>query len=132
MLSRGVVHDPGIGFITLTRVTVSPDLQIAHVYYSTMGDQRARKDTARALERATPFLRREIGSRIRLRRVPQIDFRFDESVEHQDRVEQILRDLHVQDAERAADQETPGAPDRLRQGSDESAIASAKAEDDHK
>ncbi len=128
MLSRGVVHDPGIGFITLTRVTVSPDLQIAHVYYSTMGDQRARKDTARALERATPFLRREIGSRIRLRRVPQIDFRFDESVEHQDRVEQILRDLHVQDAERAADQETPGAPDRLRRGSGESAIASTKAE----
>lgn len=104
MLSRGVVHDPGIGFITLTRVTVSPDLQIAHVYYSSMGDPGARKDTARALERATPFLRREIGNRIRLRRVPQIDFRFDEAVEHQDRVEQILRDLHAQEAERAATQ----------------------------
>ena len=102
MLSRGVVHDPGIGFITLTRVKASPDLQVAHVYYTTMGDAGAREETAKALERATPFLRREIGSRIRLRRVPLLEFRFDESVMHQDRVEQILRDLHREDAERAA------------------------------
>lgn len=105
MLSRGVVHDPGIGFITLTRVQASPDLQFAHVYYTTLGDARARKETARALERATPFLRREIGGRIRLRRVPQLEFRFDESVIHQDRVEQILRDLHKEDAERTVQRE---------------------------
>lgn len=102
MLSRGAVHDPGIGFITLTRVQASPDLQVAHVYYTTMGDERARRETAKALDRATPFLRREIGSRIRLRRVPVLEFRFDESVTHQDRVERILQDLHREDAERAA------------------------------
>jgi len=112
MLSRGIVHDPGIGFITLTRVKSSPDLQVAHVYYTTMGDERARLATAKALERATPFLRREIGQRIRLRRVPQLDFRFDESVIHQDRVEQILRDLHKEDAARATEQEgVPPVPD---------------------
>ncbi len=122
MLSRGVVHDPGIGFITLTRVHASPDLQFAHVYYTTMGDDRARKETAKALERATPFLRREIGSRIRLRRVPQLEFRFDESVIHQDRVEQILRDLHKEEAERAAQQQEAGsldAPGEPPPGSDE-------------
>lgn len=102
LLSRGTVHDPGIGFITLTRVQTSPDLQIARVYYTTMGDERARRETARALERATPFLRREIGGRIRLRRVPELEFRFDESVAHQDRVEQLLQDIHREDAERAA------------------------------
>jgi len=110
MLSRGVVHDPGIGFVTITRVKASPDLQIAHVYYSTMGDKKAQQETAKALERATPFFRREIGSRIRLRRVPQLEFRFDESVMHQDRVEQILRDLHREDAERAT-QEGSGETD---------------------
>jgi ribosome-binding factor A len=104
LLSRGVVHDPGIGFITLTRVKVSPDLQVAHVFYTTMGDQKARVDTARALERATPFFRRHVGSALRLRRVPEIDFRFDESVESQDRIEQILRDLHAEEARRDAEQ----------------------------
>lgn len=95
MLSRGDVHDPGIGFITLTRVTMSPDLMLARVFYTTLGDQKARKETARALERATPFMRRQIGGRLRLRRVPEFEFRFDQSVEHQDRIEQIIRDLHA-------------------------------------
>ena len=79
MLARGAVHDPGIGFITLTRVQVSPDLQLARIFYTTLGDPKARKETARALERATPFFRRQIGGRLRLRRVPEIEFRFDES-----------------------------------------------------
>jgi ribosome-binding factor A len=105
LLSRGAVHDPGIGFITLTRVQISPDLQLARVYYTTLGSPAARKETARALERATPFLRREIGNRVRLRRVPVLEFRFDESVAHQDRVEQILQELHREDRERAAAQE---------------------------
>ena len=78
LLTRGDVHDPGIGFITLTRVQVSPDLQIARVFYTTLGDPKARHETAKALERATPFLRRQIGgacacagcpSRVPLRRV---------------------------------------------------------------
>jgi ribosome-binding factor A len=92
MLARDV-HDPGIGFVTLTRVTVSPDLQFARVYYTQMGDDRQRRDTARALERARPFLRRQLGQRLRLRRVPELQFRFDESVENQERIERILLDL---------------------------------------
>src|SRR5262245_12952478 len=86
VLTRGEVHDPGIGFITLTRVQVTNDLQLARVFYTTIGDPKARKETARALERATPFFRRQVGSRLRLRRVPELEFRFDESVEHQDRI----------------------------------------------
>ena len=101
MLARGEVHDPDIGFITLTTVKMSPDLQLARVQYTSLGDAAARKKTAAALDRATPFLRRQIGSRLRLRRVPVLDFRFDESIAHQDRIEQILRDLKDEDAQRA-------------------------------
>jgi ribosome-binding factor A len=93
------VHDPGIGFLTITHVKVTPDLQVARVYYTTLGDTRARKDSARALQRATPFLRRQIGSRLRLKRVPQLEFFFDESIERGDRIEKILREVN---AERAA------------------------------
>ena len=103
LLSRGAVHDPGIGFITITRVKVSADLQSARVYYTSLGDQKARRDTAKALERATPFFRRQVGSRLQLRRVPELHFQFDEAIQHQDRVEQILRDLHEEEARRAGE-----------------------------
>ena len=102
MLTRGDVHDPGIGFITLTRVQVSADLQVAKVFYTTLGDPKARLETQKALERATPFFRRQIGARVRLRRVPEVEFRFDEAIQHQDRIEQILRDLRQQE-QRAPD-----------------------------
>src|SRR5262245_61436637 len=75
------VHDPGIGFLTLTRVEVTSDLQLARVYYTTMGDDKARRESSRALERARPFLRRQIGRRIRLRHVPDLQFHFDDSIE---------------------------------------------------
>lgn len=87
------VHDPAIGFITLTRTKVSPDLQLVRVYYTLIGDDRAKRETQRGLERASPFLRRYIGARVRLRRVPEIRFEFDRSVEHQDRIEQLLIDI---------------------------------------
>ena len=105
------VRDPGVGFITLTQVKVSPDLQLARVYYTSMGDPKARRETEKALERATPFFRRKVGSRLQLRRVPELQFHFDESVAHQDRVEQILRDLHEEEAQRERERAAAGASD---------------------
>jgi ribosome-binding factor A len=103
MLSRGAVHDPGIGFLTITRVKVSGDLQIARVFYTTLGDEKARRETARALDRATPFFRRQVGAQLQLRRVPELEFRFDESIANQDRIEQILRDLHDEQERQATE-----------------------------
>ena len=87
------VHDPGIGFVTITRVSVTPDLQHARINYTALGDETGRRNTARALERAAPFLRRQIGSRLRLKRVPELEFFYDESIAGQDRIEQILNEL---------------------------------------
>ena len=115
LLSRGEVHDPGVGFITLTRVKVSPDLQVARVYYTSLGDEAARRQTAKALQRATGFMRRQVGDRLQLRRVPELEFQFDESVMHQDRVEQILRDLHQEEEQRkTADVTEPADTDSHR------------------
>jgi ribosome-binding factor A len=112
ILSRGEVHDPGIGFITLTRVQVTADLQLARVFYTSLGDPKARKETARALERATGFFRRQIGARLHhLRRVPELEFRFDESIANQDRIERILRDIHEEDERRNAQLPTPNSQD---------------------
>jgi ribosome-binding factor A len=90
------VHDPGVGFLTLTRVKVTPDLQLARVYYTSLGDDKAQRETARALRRAAPFLRRQLGQRIRLRRVPELEFFYDESIAQHDRIEQILQDLKAE------------------------------------
>jgi len=89
------VHDPGIGFVTLTRVQVTNDIQQARVFYTTLGDEKARRSSARALERAATFLRRQIGARLRLKRVPQLVFVYDESIAGQERIEQILSDIHA-------------------------------------
>ena len=87
------VKDPGIGFITITAVKISSDLQVARVSYTTMGDEKNRAATKAALERAKPFLRRQIGQKMRLRRVPELNFHFDEGIAHQARVEEILLDI---------------------------------------
>jgi ribosome-binding factor A len=89
------VHDPGIGFVTLTRVQISPDLQSARVFYTALGDGAARGNSARALERAAPFLRRQVGSRLRLKRVPELKFLYDESIAGQDRIEQLLNEIRT-------------------------------------
>ena len=100
------VHDPGIGFITLTRVSVTPDLQLARVYYTSLGDEKAQQETGKALHRASPFLRRQVAQRIRLRRVPELEFFYDKSVAQYDRVEQILQEIKAE-----ADARPPAAPD---------------------
>ena len=104
------VHDPGIGFLTITHVKVTPDLQVARVYYTTLGDDKARRETDRALGRATPFLRRQIGRRLRLKRVPELEFFFDEAVERGDRIERILQEIGAGAAGRAEDPDRD-APD---------------------
>jgi len=92
------VHDPGVGFVTLTRVRITPDLQQAHVYYTALGDDKSRKNTERALERAAGFLRRQIGARLRLKRTPELTFHYDESIAGQDRIEQLINEIHAQPA----------------------------------
>ena len=94
------VHDPGVGFITLTQVKVSPDLQLARVYYTSMGDEHALKETAKALGRATPFLRRQVAQRLRLRKAPELQFFYDQSIAHHARIEQILQDLKAETTSR--------------------------------
>ncbi len=104
------VHDPGVGFVTLTRVKVTADLQLARVLYTVLGDEKQKTETQKALVRSTPFLRREIGSRIRLRRVPELQFFYDKAIEQQDRIEQILLDIKKEDQAR---QEAAGSNEEV-------------------
>jgi len=105
------VRDPGIGFITLTRVRVTDDLQQARVFYTTLGEGADAQKTARALDRATPFLKRALAQRLRLRRVPEVTFAVDVSIGHQARVEELLEQIRHDDATRAAEASTTDSED---------------------
>jgi ribosome-binding factor A len=110
------VRDPGIGFITLTRVRVTEDLQQARVFYTALAEGGEAQRTARALERATPFLRRALAERLGLRRVPELTFAVDASLANQARVEELLEQIKRDDDARAsgAMPDTPDNDDRER------------------
>ncbi len=101
LLARDV-KDPGLGFITITSVRLTADLQLARVYYSSLGDEQARRRTAQALARASSYLRRQVASRLRLRRAPELSFHFDDSLDQQERIEELLREIHAADEGGAA------------------------------
>lgn len=87
------VKDPRLGFVTLTGVRMSPDLRVAKVYVSVMGAPDERDRTLEALQHAMPFLRRELGKRIRLRNTPELLFVHDGSIEHGSRINRLLDGL---------------------------------------
>lgn len=93
LLVKGI-KDPRVGFVTITAVEVTPDLHLARVYFTVMGDEAARKNSEMGLKHTVPFLRRELGRHLRMRYVPDLLFVFDSSLEYGNRIETLLRDLH--------------------------------------
>lgn len=97
MLTRGLLRDPRIGFITVTGVKMSPDLRVARVYYSMLGTDAERKDTQEGLEAAKGFVRREVSSRLKLKFSPEIYFAWDESVSEGDKIDRLLREVKAKE-----------------------------------
>ncbi|HUJ28941.1 MAG TPA: 30S ribosome-binding factor RbfA [Myxococcales bacterium] len=96
LFARGM-RDPRIGLVTITGVKMSPDLREARVYWTVHGDPEQRKHTARGLENARGFLRREIGTELKLRLVPNLHFEYDEAIDRGERIEQLIRKVHAGD-----------------------------------
>jgi ribosome-binding factor A len=95
--------DPGIGFVTVTDVETSPDLAHARVWVSVIGTEEQRRETLAALRRAMPYVRHGLNSKIRLRRIPELDVRLDESIERGTRVLHLINELESgRDPEEAA------------------------------
>jgi ribosome-binding factor A len=105
------IADPGVGLVTVTRVKVTADLSLARVYWTAMGDAVERKKTAKALARAAAYVRHLLSTRMTLRRSPEVQFLFDQSVAAQDRVEQILQELkqEAEDRQAAGNDEADGS-----------------------
>lgn len=104
------VGDPRIGFATITDVQTSPDLRHAKVLVSVIGQPAERKETIAAVGHAMPFVRHELGKRLRLRRIPEFHVEADDSVERGTRILHLLDEL---EAGREPDGEPPTAAETL-------------------
>ncbi len=91
------IKDPRIGFVTVTGVDVTGDLQQATVYITVLGDENKKADSLEGLNKAKGFIRTEIGQRIRLRKTPELKFMIDESIEYGNRINKLLHDLERPD-----------------------------------
>jgi len=100
------MSDPRLGFVSITRVELSPDLKYARMFISVMGTEEERADSLVALNNASGFIRRQLAPRLRMRVIPNVSFRLDRSMEHAENVARILRDL---EPELRAETETPAA-----------------------
>ncbi|BCB03398.1 30S ribosome-binding factor RbfA [Bacillus sp. KH172YL63] len=85
------IKDPRIGFVTVTDVQVTGDLQQAKVYITVLGGEDQRENTLKGLGKAKGFIRSEVGQRIRLRKTPEIIFEFDESIDYGNHIESLLK-----------------------------------------
>jgi ribosome-binding factor A len=93
LLLRGL-KDPRIGFVTITGVEVTPDLHLARVYYTVIGDDDARRNTGDGLKSSIPFIRHQLGRQLRMKYVPDLIFQYDSSIDYGNRIESLLRDIH--------------------------------------
>lgn len=91
------LKDPRIGFVTVTDVEVTGDLQQATIFISVLGNNAQKEATLAGLMKAKGFIRSEIGQRIRLRKTPEIEFAFDDSVEYGNRIESLLRQVNTEE-----------------------------------
>jgi ribosome-binding factor A len=92
------IRDPRLeSFVTVTEVSTSADLKYAKIFVSSMSGKQDEKNILEVLNSATGYLRTELASKIRIRRIPELSFQWDDSIEHGDKILRIMDDLHQED-----------------------------------
>ncbi len=96
------IKDPRIGFVTVTDVELTDDLQNAKIFVSIYGGDK--EETLKGLKSASAFVRSELGRRMRFRVVPEIQFRFDGTVEQGAHIMELLREIEEKDKKGQGDE----------------------------
>lgn len=105
-LIREEVKDPRVGFVSIVKVEVSSDLRHAKVFISVLGDEQQKKESLKGLSSAAGFLRSEVARELRLRYTPELHFVLDESIEHGQKIAQLL--VQVQKEQKEKEQQGKG------------------------
>lgn len=94
------LNDPRIGLVTITRVEVNPDLREARVFFTTIDPEESLEAAVERLNASRGFVRKLIGERIRMKFTPQINFIYDDSLEKQGRIDDIIEKIHEEEGEK--------------------------------
>ncbi len=113
-LIRLEVKDPRVGFITLTDVEITPDYAHAKVFFTSMTGEGDVPEILQGLRRASGFLRRELGRRIRIHTIPELHFHYDRSVEEGSRLSQLIDAVVKEDEARHQDEPADGEDSAAR------------------
>ena len=90
------VKDPRLGsFVAVTEVSTSPDLRYAKIFISRIGSDEGRQETLSVLAAASGFLRKELARRLRLRRIPELSFQWDDSIERGARLLKLIDEVSI-------------------------------------
>jgi ribosome-binding factor A len=104
------MNDPRLGFVSITRVEMSPDVRYAKLFVSVYASEEEQREALHVLNRATGFIRHELAPRLKLRQLPELTFRLDHSMEHAERVQRLLRQIESEPKSTATtDEPTTGA-----------------------
>lgn len=105
------VKDPRVGFVSVTEVDVTPDLKQARIYVSVLGDEATKRSTLEGLKSASGFIKSELAKRVRLRLMPEFEWRYDTSIAHGARINELLHQVGL-GGQPAASEPTAADPNR--------------------
>ena len=97
MFIQSEIRDPRIGFVTVSHVSISPDLRQARVYVNVLGDEKARKDSLIGLSHAAPHIRTHIAKTVYMRRAPDLEFVYDDGLDKLSHIDKLLKEISNND-----------------------------------
>ena len=107
LLIRDEVRDPRVGLATVTAVQTSPELDHARVYFTALGDEEEREEVLAGLRSAAPFIRKALGQRLHMRRIPELHFEIDRVLAEAMRIEELLREALPEGGQEASADPAP-------------------------
>ena len=108
LIVRDEVRDPRVGLATITAVVTSPELDHARVYVTALGDDQEREEIISGLRSAAAFIRKQLGGRLHMRRIPELHFEEDRVLKEALRIEELLRQALPNDAQEAEEGDEDG------------------------
>ncbi len=106
------MHDPRLGFVTITRIELDRELERCKVYWSSLGSEKERKLNAHALAHAAKYLQHEVAAVLPTKTVPRLEFHFDPSIEGAIRITKILQELEEERNSKDSDSPSPGGTEK--------------------
>lgn len=105
------IRDPRVGMVTVTAVKASPELDHARVFVTMLGDESGRAESVAGLQSAAAFVRGQLGRRLHMRRIPELHFEVDRTLEEATRIETLLREVSPPPADDEPGADADAGPD---------------------